>query len=123
MLKQVAARYHQMGWPTNGGGGEGSVLQASYQTECVTATHTQPHTHTHSVKPAEVVLQAQQGLLASTCHSPITKTNKVLLSLNFIVWFCQLIKTKISSLFFYYFFFFVLNRTISLFCFDFKQAG
>ncbi|XP_058480543.1 thyrotropin-releasing hormone-degrading ectoenzyme-like isoform X2 [Solea solea] len=33
VLKQVAARYHQMGWPTNGLGSEGSVLQASYQTE------------------------------------------------------------------------------------------
>ncbi|XP_028255693.1 thyrotropin-releasing hormone-degrading ectoenzyme-like [Parambassis ranga] len=31
VLKQVASRYHQMGWPTNGP--EGSVLQASYQTE------------------------------------------------------------------------------------------
>ncbi|XP_035003749.2 thyrotropin-releasing hormone-degrading ectoenzyme [Hippoglossus stenolepis] len=33
VLKQVAARYHQMGWPTNGPGNEGNVLQASYQTE------------------------------------------------------------------------------------------
>ncbi|XP_034382227.1 thyrotropin-releasing hormone-degrading ectoenzyme-like [Cyclopterus lumpus] len=33
VLKQVASRYHQMGWPTNGPGGEGNVLQASYQTE------------------------------------------------------------------------------------------
>uniref|UniRef100_A0A672FBH4 Aminopeptidase n=1 Tax=Salarias fasciatus TaxID=181472 RepID=A0A672FBH4_SALFA len=33
VLKQVAARYHQMGWPTNGPGVEGNVLQASYQTE------------------------------------------------------------------------------------------
>uniref|UniRef100_A0A3P8PEI5 Aminopeptidase n=1 Tax=Astatotilapia calliptera TaxID=8154 RepID=A0A3P8PEI5_ASTCA len=33
VLKQVASRYHQMGWPTNGPGTEGNVLQASYQTE------------------------------------------------------------------------------------------
>ncbi|XP_037837310.1 thyrotropin-releasing hormone-degrading ectoenzyme [Kryptolebias marmoratus] len=33
VLKQVASRYHQMGWPTNGPGSEGSVLKASYQTE------------------------------------------------------------------------------------------
>ncbi|XP_041820045.1 thyrotropin-releasing hormone-degrading ectoenzyme-like [Chelmon rostratus] len=33
VLKQVASRYHQMGWPTNGPGNEGNVLQASYQTE------------------------------------------------------------------------------------------
>uniref|UniRef100_A0A7N6B6L3 Aminopeptidase n=1 Tax=Anabas testudineus TaxID=64144 RepID=A0A7N6B6L3_ANATE len=34
VLKQVASRYHQMGWPTNGHlGNEGNVLQASYQTE------------------------------------------------------------------------------------------
>ncbi|XP_031152785.1 thyrotropin-releasing hormone-degrading ectoenzyme isoform X1 [Sander lucioperca] len=33
VLKQVASRYHQMGWPTNGPGSEGNVLQASYQTE------------------------------------------------------------------------------------------
>uniref|UniRef100_A0A3P8V2C3 Aminopeptidase n=1 Tax=Cynoglossus semilaevis TaxID=244447 RepID=A0A3P8V2C3_CYNSE len=33
VLKQVAARYHQMGWPTNGGSNEGNVMQASYQTE------------------------------------------------------------------------------------------
>ncbi|XP_040029002.2 thyrotropin-releasing hormone-degrading ectoenzyme [Gasterosteus aculeatus] len=33
VLKQVASRYHQMGWPTNMPGGEGNVLQASYQTE------------------------------------------------------------------------------------------
>ncbi|XP_060935458.1 thyrotropin-releasing hormone-degrading ectoenzyme-like [Limanda limanda] len=33
VLKQVAARYHQMGWPTNVPGNEGNVLQASYQTE------------------------------------------------------------------------------------------
>lgn len=33
VLKQVASRYHQMGWPARGPGGEGSVLQASYQTE------------------------------------------------------------------------------------------
>ncbi|XP_074482007.1 thyrotropin-releasing hormone-degrading ectoenzyme-like [Sebastes fasciatus] len=33
VLKQVASRYHQMGWPTSGPGGEGNVLQASYQTE------------------------------------------------------------------------------------------
>uniref|UniRef100_A0A665UCD9 ERAP1-like C-terminal domain-containing protein n=1 Tax=Echeneis naucrates TaxID=173247 RepID=A0A665UCD9_ECHNA len=33
VLKQVASRYHQMGWPTNGAHPEGNVLQASYQTE------------------------------------------------------------------------------------------
>uniref|UniRef100_A0A671YAY8 Aminopeptidase n=1 Tax=Sparus aurata TaxID=8175 RepID=A0A671YAY8_SPAAU len=33
VLKQVASRYHQMGWPTNVPGNEGNVLQASYQTE------------------------------------------------------------------------------------------
>ncbi|XP_047245833.1 thyrotropin-releasing hormone-degrading ectoenzyme-like isoform X2 [Girardinichthys multiradiatus] len=33
VLKQVASRYHQMGWPTNGPGTEGNILQASYQTE------------------------------------------------------------------------------------------
>uniref|UniRef100_A0A8D3A9K0 Aminopeptidase n=2 Tax=Scophthalmus maximus TaxID=52904 RepID=A0A8D3A9K0_SCOMX len=33
VLKQVASRYHQMGWPTNGPGNEGNILQASYQTE------------------------------------------------------------------------------------------
>ncbi|KAE8281210.1 Thyrotropin-releasing hormone-degrading ectoenzyme [Larimichthys crocea] len=33
VLKQVASRYHQMGWPTNSPGNEGNVLQASYQTE------------------------------------------------------------------------------------------
>uniref|UniRef100_A0A3Q0RUI7 Aminopeptidase n=1 Tax=Amphilophus citrinellus TaxID=61819 RepID=A0A3Q0RUI7_AMPCI len=33
VLKQVASRYHQMGWPTNGPGTEANVLQASYQTE------------------------------------------------------------------------------------------
>ncbi|KAI9545237.1 hypothetical protein NQZ68_038267 [Dissostichus eleginoides] len=33
VLKQVAARYHRMGWPTNVPGSEGNVLQASYQTE------------------------------------------------------------------------------------------
>ncbi|CAB1417946.1 unnamed protein product, partial [Pleuronectes platessa] len=33
VLKQVAARYHQMGWPTDVPGNEGNVLQASYQTE------------------------------------------------------------------------------------------
>ncbi|XP_036977336.1 thyrotropin-releasing hormone-degrading ectoenzyme isoform X1 [Acanthopagrus latus] len=33
VLKQVASRYHQMGWPTNVNGNEGNVLQASYQTE------------------------------------------------------------------------------------------
>ncbi|XP_075967939.1 thyrotropin-releasing hormone-degrading ectoenzyme-like [Anarhichas minor] len=33
VLKQVASRYHQTGWPTNGPGSEGNVLQASYQTE------------------------------------------------------------------------------------------
>uniref|UniRef100_A0A673A0F8 Aminopeptidase n=1 Tax=Sphaeramia orbicularis TaxID=375764 RepID=A0A673A0F8_9TELE len=34
VLKQVASRYHQIGWPTNGPSNEGSnVLQASYQTE------------------------------------------------------------------------------------------
>ncbi|XP_015239591.1 PREDICTED: thyrotropin-releasing hormone-degrading ectoenzyme [Cyprinodon variegatus] len=33
VLKQVASRYHQMGWPTNGPGAEGNILQASYQTE------------------------------------------------------------------------------------------
>uniref|UniRef100_A0A1A8LAF5 Thyrotropin-releasing hormone-degrading ectoenzyme n=2 Tax=Nothobranchius pienaari TaxID=704102 RepID=A0A1A8LAF5_9TELE len=33
VLKQVASRYHQMGWPTNGPGSEGSVLPTSYQTE------------------------------------------------------------------------------------------
>ncbi|XP_024138443.1 thyrotropin-releasing hormone-degrading ectoenzyme isoform X1 [Oryzias melastigma] len=33
VLKQVASRYHQMGWPSNSAGTEGSVLQASYQTE------------------------------------------------------------------------------------------
>lgn len=33
VLKQVASRYHQMGWPTSGLGNEGNILQASYQTE------------------------------------------------------------------------------------------
>ncbi|KAJ4924773.1 hypothetical protein JOQ06_003724, partial [Pogonophryne albipinna] len=33
VLKQVAARYHRMGWPTNVPSSEGNVLQASYQTE------------------------------------------------------------------------------------------
>ncbi|XP_023276825.1 thyrotropin-releasing hormone-degrading ectoenzyme [Seriola lalandi dorsalis] len=33
VLRQVASRYHQMGWPTNGPGSESNVLQASYQTE------------------------------------------------------------------------------------------
>ncbi|XP_057710612.1 thyrotropin-releasing hormone-degrading ectoenzyme isoform X1 [Corythoichthys intestinalis] len=33
VLKQVAARYHQMGWPTDAENGETSVLRASYQTE------------------------------------------------------------------------------------------
>ncbi|XP_056878386.1 thyrotropin-releasing hormone-degrading ectoenzyme-like [Takifugu flavidus] len=33
VLKQVAARYHQMGWPTSVPGNEGNMLQASYQTE------------------------------------------------------------------------------------------
>uniref|UniRef100_A0A3Q3VXE7 Thyrotropin-releasing hormone-degrading ectoenzyme n=1 Tax=Mola mola TaxID=94237 RepID=A0A3Q3VXE7_MOLML len=33
VLKQVAARYHQMGWPTNVPGNDGNMLQASYQTE------------------------------------------------------------------------------------------
>lgn len=33
VLKQVASRYHQMGWPTAGPGNEGNILQASYQTE------------------------------------------------------------------------------------------
>uniref|UniRef100_A0A8C6TVE1 Thyrotropin-releasing hormone-degrading ectoenzyme n=1 Tax=Neogobius melanostomus TaxID=47308 RepID=A0A8C6TVE1_9GOBI len=33
VLKQVASRYHQMGWPNPGSGNEGNVLQASYQTE------------------------------------------------------------------------------------------
>ncbi|XP_034018998.1 LOW QUALITY PROTEIN: thyrotropin-releasing hormone-degrading ectoenzyme [Thalassophryne amazonica] len=33
VLKQVASRYHQMGWPGNGASNEGNVLQASYQTE------------------------------------------------------------------------------------------
>ncbi|XP_068442751.1 thyrotropin-releasing hormone-degrading ectoenzyme [Clinocottus analis] len=33
VLKQVASRYHQMGWPTNGAASEGNMLQASYQTE------------------------------------------------------------------------------------------
>ncbi|CAG5926734.1 unnamed protein product [Menidia menidia] len=33
VLKQVASRYHQMGWPTNGPGAEASILQASYQTQ------------------------------------------------------------------------------------------
>nr|XP_046235241.1 thyrotropin-releasing hormone-degrading ectoenzyme-like isoform X1 [Scatophagus argus] len=33
VLKQVASRYHQMGWPTNIPSNEGNILQASYQTE------------------------------------------------------------------------------------------
>ncbi|XP_061617702.1 thyrotropin-releasing hormone-degrading ectoenzyme-like isoform X3 [Phyllopteryx taeniolatus] len=33
VLKQVASRYHQMGWPSNAANGDGSVLRASYQTE------------------------------------------------------------------------------------------
>lgn len=33
VLKQVASRYHQMGWPSPGPGNEGNILQASYQTE------------------------------------------------------------------------------------------
>ncbi|XP_029903944.1 thyrotropin-releasing hormone-degrading ectoenzyme-like, partial [Myripristis murdjan] len=33
VLKQVASRYHQMGWPSNGPSGESGVMQASYQTE------------------------------------------------------------------------------------------
>nr|XP_049616270.1 thyrotropin-releasing hormone-degrading ectoenzyme isoform X1 [Syngnathus scovelli] len=33
VLKQVATRYHQMGWPSNAVNGEGGVLQAAYQTE------------------------------------------------------------------------------------------
>lgn len=33
VLKQVASRYHQMGWPSPGAGSEGNILQASYQTE------------------------------------------------------------------------------------------
>ncbi|KAM4523732.1 thyrotropin-releasing hormone-degrading ectoenzyme-like isoform 2-T2 [Fundulus diaphanus] len=33
VLKQVASRYHQIGWPTNGPGTEGNILKASYQTE------------------------------------------------------------------------------------------
>ncbi|XP_041637312.1 thyrotropin-releasing hormone-degrading ectoenzyme-like [Cheilinus undulatus] len=33
VLKQVASRYHQMGWPTSVPGNEGNILQASYQTE------------------------------------------------------------------------------------------
>ncbi|XP_061839538.1 thyrotropin-releasing hormone-degrading ectoenzyme-like [Nerophis lumbriciformis] len=36
VLKQVASRYHHMGWPSNvadGGGGDGDVLQPSYHTE------------------------------------------------------------------------------------------
>ncbi|XP_020781914.1 thyrotropin-releasing hormone-degrading ectoenzyme [Boleophthalmus pectinirostris] len=33
VLKQVASRYHQMGWPSAGPGNEGNILQASYQTE------------------------------------------------------------------------------------------
>lgn len=32
-LKQVAARYHQMGWPGNTADDEDAVLQASHQTE------------------------------------------------------------------------------------------
>lgn len=33
VLKQVASRYHQMGWPSPGPSNEGNMLQASYQTE------------------------------------------------------------------------------------------
>ncbi|CAL9682703.1 unnamed protein product [Knipowitschia caucasica] len=33
VLKQVASRYHQMGWPSPGPGNEGNILQSSYQTE------------------------------------------------------------------------------------------
>ncbi|KAM6986544.1 thyrotropin-releasing hormone-degrading ectoenzyme-like [Aplochiton taeniatus] len=33
VLKQVAASYHRMGWPSNVGAAEGSIMQASYQTE------------------------------------------------------------------------------------------
>ncbi len=47
VLKQVASRYHQMGWPTNGPGNEGNVLQASYQTEYATHAHTHTRAHTH----------------------------------------------------------------------------
>ncbi|XP_077355556.1 thyrotropin-releasing hormone-degrading ectoenzyme-like isoform X1 [Festucalex cinctus] len=33
VLKQVATRYHQIGWPSNAADGDGGVLQASFQTE------------------------------------------------------------------------------------------
>ncbi|KAJ0012672.1 hypothetical protein NQD34_017006 [Periophthalmus magnuspinnatus] len=38
VLKQVASRYHQMGWPSPGPGNEGNILQASYQTEYASST-------------------------------------------------------------------------------------
>lgn len=71
VLKQVAARYHQMGWPTNGGSNEGNVMQASYQTEYESSpSQTQrPWAHTEALTDVLVILcTCVQGATARANH-------------------------------------------------------
>lgn len=76
MLKQVASRYHQMGWPTNGPGNEGNVLQASYQTEYATHVHT--NTHIPAVHPRTNTAAIGKLLAASAIGAPLLTVPKII---------------------------------------------